>query len=254
SWALPILTNQAKREGNKGLSRRLQAGWCLCTLFILVNAIGYTAYHRTENVGERLGTIEGYEQAKSLLPVYVETLEKMKANERWDSTQGCTNATVPKSVEYCNEFETQRQKVAEVREILKKKRPNSGDPQAETLAFAFGYHIRSEVIAKSMPIFTAVVLDLATVLFFYAALVPSSPSKKPESAPKGHPQQRPKKRRGRPKGAKDKKPRKRRGKGNQKKGHLHSLPPNMANAFKLDGRKARGYRSRAANDSSKKKN
>ena len=152
------------------LSRNLlsRAGWLLCTAFVLINAIGYTAMHRTEKVGGKQNTIVNYNTAQQGLEQATERLTAMKGNDRWKSTSGCTDATVEQSVTFCRQFSETQAKADKLQAIVSAGAPATSDAQADTI----GWVIQADTatVSKALPIFMAVVLDIAATLFMYLAL------------------------------------------------------------------------------------
>jgi hypothetical protein len=146
-----------------------RAGWLLCTGFVLANAIGYTASHRTTTVGEKQNTIAAYTTAQQGLEQATERLTAMKGNRRWESTKGCTDVTAEQSITFCNDFSETQAKADKLQAIVLAGRPATPDAQADTI----GWVIQADTatVSKALPIFMAVVLDIAATLFMYLALV-----------------------------------------------------------------------------------
>lgn len=145
-----------------------RAGWLLLTAFVLTNATGFTATHRTNTVGEKQNTIAAYNTARQGLEQATERLTAMKGNRRWESTKGCTDATVEQSVTFCNQFSETQAKADKLQAIVLAGQPATSDAQADTI----GWVIRADTatVSKALPIFMAVVLDIAATLFMYLAL------------------------------------------------------------------------------------
>lgn len=145
-----------------------RAGWLLCTGFVLANAIGFTATHRTGTVGEKQNSIATYNTALTGLQQATERLTAMKGNRRWESTSGCTNATVEQSVTFCNQFSATQAKADKFQAIVSAGKPATADAQADTI----GWVIRADTatVSKALPIFMAVTLDVAATLFMFLAL------------------------------------------------------------------------------------
>lgn len=145
-----------------------RAGWLLCTGFVLANAIGFTATHRTETVGGKQNTIATYNTALTGIEQATERLNAMKGNDRWTSTSGCTDATVEQSITFCNDFSATQAKADEFQAVISAGKPATSDAQADTI----GWVIQADTatVSKALPIFMAVVLDIAATLFMYLAL------------------------------------------------------------------------------------
>ena len=176
------------------LSRSLlaRAGWLLCTGFVLANAIGYTATHRTETVGDKQNTIAAYNAALLGYQQATERLTQMKGNRRWKSTSGCTDATVEQSIAFCDDFSATQAKADQYQSVVSAGKPATSDAQADTI----GWVIQADTatVSKALPIFMAVVLDIAATLFMYLALASKSvnaeiASTVPVAKPKAKPAQ-----------------------------------------------------------------
>jgi hypothetical protein len=168
SWFLLPL---ASRE--TGLKAMLtKAGWLLCVAFVLANAIGYTATHRTDKVGGNSVAITGYDQALAALNIARSELETMKANPRWASTSGCTNATAEKSLGFCQQVTAKQAEVTAAQATISKGRPGAADAQADTIAWVI--RADASVVSRALPIFLAVVLDIAASLFIAKAVTPAT--------------------------------------------------------------------------------
>ena len=167
SWFL--LPRASQEAGIRALL--MKAGWLLCVVFVLVNAIGFTATHRSEKVGGNSVAITGYDQALASLTTARAELDTMKANPRWAATQGCTNATADKSIGFCSQVTARQSEISSAGLVLSKGRPASADAQADTIAWVL--QADTVTVSRAMPIFMAVVLDIAASLFMFAALAPA---------------------------------------------------------------------------------
>jgi hypothetical protein len=145
-----------------------RAGWLLCTGFVLANAIGFTATHRTGTVGEKQNSIVTYNTALTGLEQATERLATIKGNARWESTKGCTDATVTQSIAFCEQFSSTQAKADKFQAIVTAGKPATADAQADTI----GWVIQADTatVSKALPIFMAVVLDIAATLFMFLAL------------------------------------------------------------------------------------
>jgi hypothetical protein len=140
------------------------------TGFVLVNAIGYTALHRDENVGSASTRIAAYDLALRDLPRLQAELEAKKPNPRWRATAGCSDVTVPKSDSYCADVRSVQDKIAEAANTVRTGKPLSSDPQAERLAMVL--RVTPDQIGTFLPIFIAVVLELLATVAITAAFAP----------------------------------------------------------------------------------
>ena len=168
SWFLLPLASVA--SGLRALLTK--AGWLLCVAFVLANAIGFTATHRTEKVGGATIAITGYDQALATLTTARSELETMKSNTRWAATQGCTNATADKSIGFCSQVAARQSEIKAAQDTINKGRPAVADAQAETIAWVL--QADAITVSRAMPIFVAVVLDIMASLFMFAALAPAA--------------------------------------------------------------------------------
>ena len=164
SWFLLPLAAQSPAK--RAVLMRL--GWALCLLFVLINAIGFTANHRTAVVGDKANTIVAYDVALTGLKTAQDALSAMKENRRWQSTSGCTDATAEKSIEFCRQVQQAQADIAKYQPVVSSGKPATADAQADTIAWV----IRAEtgVVSKAMPIFMAIVLDIAASLFIWGAM------------------------------------------------------------------------------------
>lgn len=164
SWFLLPLAAQSP----KGRAALMRLGWALCLAFVLINAVGFTATHRTATVGTKTNTIAAYDAALTSLKSAQERLSAMKDNRRWQSTSGCTDATVEQSIEFCRQVQQALTDVAKNQSVVTSGKPATADAQADTIAWAT--RVDAAVVSRAMPIFMAVVLDIAASLFIWAAL------------------------------------------------------------------------------------
>jgi hypothetical protein len=164
SWFLLPLASQSP----KGRAVLMRIGWALCLAFVLVNAIGFTATHRTTQVGDRNNAITSYDTALAGLAQAQERLSAMKHNARWQSTSGCTDVTVPQSVAFCDDLRATQAKADQFSATVSAGKPATADAQADTIAWML--RADAGVVSKAMPVFMAVVLDVAASLFIWVAL------------------------------------------------------------------------------------
>lgn len=168
SWFL--LPRASQEAGIRALL--MKAGWLLCVAFVLANAVGFTATHRSEKVGGASVAITGYDQSLATLTTARSELEIMKNNPRWATTQGCTNATADKSIGFCSQVIARQSEIMSAGAVLTKGRPATADAQADTIAWVL--RADTMTVSRAMPIFMAVVLDIAASLFMFAALAPAT--------------------------------------------------------------------------------
>lgn len=164
SWFLLPLAAASPRQ------RRplIRLGWSLCVAFVLVNSIGFTANHRTEKVGERFSAITAYDVSLTALKAAQERLAAMKANPRWVRTSGCTDATVEQSIAFCKTVQQVQAEILKNQPVVTSGRPALADAQADTIGWVT--RIDAHVVAKAMPVFWSVALEIAASLFIWVAL------------------------------------------------------------------------------------
>jgi hypothetical protein len=171
SWFLLPLAAQSPRS--RAILMRI--GWGLCLLFVLIQAIGFTATHRTTQVGDRANVITGYDTALTGLREAQERLTAMKSNARWQSTAGCTNATVEASIAFCDDYKATQAAANTFSATVSAGKPSTADAQADTIAWVL--RADTGVVSRAMPIFMAIVLDIAASLFIWVAMTTySSPA------------------------------------------------------------------------------
>lgn len=171
SWPLLGLAERRKAQGLIMHAWGLRFGWALLLAFILVNAVGYAATHRAEKTGDKVIAAEAYERAQIQFDALTQAIADMKGNDRWTATAGCTDATVDKSIEFCDRLQAKEALLADTNLVLSKGRPAAADPQAETVAWVLDGDPKKT--AKAMPIFLGVILEIAASIFFFAAAEPS---------------------------------------------------------------------------------
>jgi hypothetical protein len=164
SWfLLPLAAQSPARR-----AALMRLGWLMCLVFILIQAIGFTANHRITVVGGKANTITAYDTALASLTQAQERLSAMKSNARWQSTSGCTDVTVPQSVAFCDDHRATQAKADQFSATVSAGKPATADAQADTIAWVL--RADAGVVSKAMPVFMAVVLDIAASLFIWVAL------------------------------------------------------------------------------------
>lgn len=170
SWFMPALASHAALEGERGRAWVLRGVWVLGTLFVLMNAVGYTALHRTDKVGGNTVKVEEYERASAQLKSAEADLEVAKQDKRWAKTSACTNATAEQSKVFCGQVAVIRSNISTAQYTLKQGRPGAVDAQAEAVAWPL--MADPITVGKAMPIVWALIQELAMSGFIYAALRP----------------------------------------------------------------------------------
>jgi hypothetical protein len=112
-------------------------------------------------------------------------IDQMKQHRRWDSTVGCTNATVPQSIAYCEEFHgleaelAAAKKAAKLDERVLAVRAElsdlrgagpaiQADPQAAILSNISG--MGTDHVQLALIILVSVLVEAGSALGFYVAL------------------------------------------------------------------------------------
>lgn len=170
SWFCLPLAAHAALNGEHGRAWAARAGWVLLTLFVLMNAIGFTAFHRKERVGGNEVAISAYDRAESGLRSAEADLDVARQAKKWASTKGCTvTLTLEDSKTFCGNVTVIKSNIATYRDALNKGRPATADAQAEAFA-PLGFDAKR--VADWNPILWALVQELAMSLAFYLGLRP----------------------------------------------------------------------------------
>jgi hypothetical protein len=197
---MPFFIFSAWRQRNYPQAMGAAAVWIVCIVYAMTSALGFTALNRSDTSGQRAIQHEKYEdlraemnrinQQQSWLEKHRPSgtvqaeLDASKQNYRWTSSEGCTNATVDKSREFC---ETYHKLVAEL-EVAKKadvldqraaevqakligvtsgQVAKSADPQAEILSSIFGLDISR--IDVAMTLLVTALVELGSSLGLYVS-------------------------------------------------------------------------------------
>lgn len=167
SWFLPELASDAWAARAKVKAAAATALWIVTATFTLMQAVGYSAHHRGETVEAKRSAVLGVADARKHLSTAEAELAEMKANERWQQTAACTNATAAKSKAFCDMVAAKGAEIAEARTKASASAPGSVDAQADALAWASG--LSAAWIASAMPVIMAIVFELGAGLAFFAA-------------------------------------------------------------------------------------
>jgi len=173
----------------------------ICASYSLTSSLGFAALNRTDTVNERAVSAAAYKDLRAemdylrgqmkQLPehraagVVASHIDRMKQHRRWDSTRGCTNATVAPSIEYCREFHTLEaelaaankaeqldQRMVAVRAKLDDVRragpSTQADPQAAILSNISG--LATDKIQLGLTILVSLLVEAGSALGFFVAL------------------------------------------------------------------------------------
>ena len=198
---MPFFIFSAWRQRNYPQAIGAAALWAVCIIYAMTSALGFAALNRSDTSGARAVQHEKYEDLRTELtrlsqqqswlekhrPVGTvqSDIEAAKQNYRWTSSEGCTNATVDKSREFCENYHKLGAELAvakqadalakradEVRAKLAGVTANGtvakvADPQAEMLSSIFGLDITRIDVAMTLLI-TALV-ELGSSLGLYVS-------------------------------------------------------------------------------------
>ena len=172
--------------------------WLVCTAYSFTSGFGFSASNRANTTSDRQAQITAktdLRDDRNLLLAKLKALpkhrpakavyEKIKAQEqqnRWRSSNGCTDATANKSISFCNQYraltsehavaieagETER-KLATVKTRLRKFSENPvgriADPQTSELARLLGFEKSS--INTALVLLVATLAELGSGLGFF---------------------------------------------------------------------------------------
>ena len=197
---MPFFIFSAWRQRNYPQAMGAAALWAVCILYAMTSALGFAALNRSDTSGQRAMQHEKYEdlraemtrinQQQGWLEKHRPTgtvqadIEGAKQNTRWTTSAGCTNATVDKSREFCENFHKLGAELAIAKQAdalarqydeirAKLAGVTSGqvakvaDPQAQILSSIFGLDISRIDVAMTLLI-TALV-ELGSSLGLYVS-------------------------------------------------------------------------------------
>jgi hypothetical protein len=198
---MPFFIFSAWRQRNYPQAMGAAAVWAVCILYAMTSALGFAALNRSDTTGARAVQHEKYEDLRAELTSLSQQqgwLEKhrpvgtvqadidgAKQNYRWTSSEGCTNATVDKSREFCETYHKLAAELAVakqaddlgkrldvVRTKLASVTANGApakiaDPQAQMLSSIFGLDITR--IDVAMTILITALVELGSSLGLYVS-------------------------------------------------------------------------------------
>jgi hypothetical protein len=174
--------------------------FAVCFSYSLSSSLGFAALNRADTTGSRVMMAETHQDLRAELDRAREALktlpehrpagmvtgeiEALKQNASWVSSQGCTNATIAKSMEYCgNYFKLQAEfavaqqaekldaQVDQLRGKLGKldvmAASKATDPQSQVLAKLSG--ASTEQVQTALTVLIALLVELGASLGFYTA-------------------------------------------------------------------------------------
>jgi hypothetical protein len=117
---MPFFIFAAWRQRNYAQATGAAALWAVCIVYAMTSALGFTALNRSDTSGARAMHVEKYGDLRAELTQINQQqgwlekhrpagtvqadIEAAKQNTRWTTSEGCTNATVDKSREFCENF------------------------------------------------------------------------------------------------------------------------------------------------------
>ena len=174
--------------------------WAVCILYALTSAIGFASTNRSDTTGTRVMQAEKYEDLRTQLNRVTDQqkwLEKhrsvgmveaeidaAKQNYRWTSSEGCVNATVTLSREFCESYHKLQAELAAAKkeEALQKSadqvRAKLGemngtaaakvaDPQATMIAKLLGFDIKQ--VELGLTILVTLLVELGSSMGLYVS-------------------------------------------------------------------------------------
>jgi hypothetical protein len=174
--------------------------WAVCILYALTSAIGFASTNRSDTTGTRAMQAEKYEDLRGQLSRIIEQqkwldkhrsvgmieaeTEAAKQNYRWTSSEGCTNATVTLSRDFCENYhklqaelaaakkdEALQRQADEVRgrlgEMNGKAAANNADPQASIIATISGADIKQ--VQLGLTILVTLLVELGSSMGLYVS-------------------------------------------------------------------------------------
>jgi len=197
---LPFFIFAAWRNRNWSQALGGAALWAVCILYALTSALGFAALNRSDTSGSRTIQTEKYEDLRAQLNqvsqqqswiekhraagMVAAEIEGAKQNVRWTTSEGCTNATVTLSREFCESYhrlqaelaaakkdEALQKQAAEIRAKLGEMDGRSAvkvaDPQAAIISTLSGVDIsRVEV---GLTILITLLVELGSSLGLYVS-------------------------------------------------------------------------------------
>lgn len=197
---LPFFIFAAWRHRNWSQAIGGTALWVVCILFALASAIGFASLNRSDTTATRAMQAERYEDLRAQLNQVSEQqkwlqehrsigmvaaeIEAAKQNYRWTSSEGCTNATVTLSRQFCAGFHklqaelsaAQKSEALQVRadevrsklsKIDSKKATKVADPQALMIATLAGIDIKQ--VELGLTILVTLLVELGSSMGLYVS-------------------------------------------------------------------------------------
>jgi hypothetical protein len=174
--------------------------WAVCILYALTSAIGFASTNRSDTTGARTMQAEKYEDLRTELGRVIDQqkwlekhrsvdmveaeIEAAKQNDRWVPSQGCTNATIDISREFCTTYHKLQAELAAAKkdEALQKRadeiRVHLGemdgraaarvaDPQATMISKLLGFDIKQ--VELGLTILVTLLVELGSSMGLYVS-------------------------------------------------------------------------------------
>jgi hypothetical protein len=174
--------------------------WAVCIIYAMTSALGFAALNRSDTSGARAMQVEKYEDLRAELTQINQQqswldkhrsagtvqadIEAAKQNTRWTTSEGCTNATVDKSREFCENYHKLGAELAAARqaEVLTRRAADVrakitamdggatvkvADPQAAILSSLSGLDISR--IDVALTILITALVELGSSLGLYVS-------------------------------------------------------------------------------------
>ncbi len=172
-WFAPVYA--ALSFSRKAYLRAISAVliWTVCVSYSFIAAIGFSALNRDTVISARSTDADRYRRASQDRTNALQNLQAMKENRRWAATAGCTNATVTKSVLFCQKVRETQGRLLSANRVLISSRQITSDPQATILARIGG--LSREHTQIGLVLLVAIVSELVSSLGFFAVTVPPKP-------------------------------------------------------------------------------
>lgn len=184
SWLLGPLALARFRDRAWWQGGFLLVAWAVAFAVVLVNSVGFTAVNREKTVGTDAAKIETYRTAQADKARLTDELTKLQSsNEYWNKTSGCTtNLQWDHSKSLCREVHRLQNGIEVAQRTMAGGRPPVGDAQAETLASITG--LTPAAVAKALPMWITVGMEVAANGFLFAAQAVGTPRATPRKKSK----------------------------------------------------------------------
>ncbi len=197
---LPFFIFAAWRHRNWSQALGGTALWVVCILYALTSAIGFASLNRSDTTGTRAMQTANYEDLREQLTrvgdqqkwlekhrsvgMVEAEIDAAKQNYRWTSSEGCSNATVTLSREFCESFhklqaelaaakkdETLQARADDIRSKLSGMNGSAAakvaDPQATMIAKISGFDIKQ--VELGLTILVTLLVELGSSMGLYVA-------------------------------------------------------------------------------------